>query len=53
MEKYEKGSKPVIITGITDEWPAQKKWTYEVNFRLNVIDTERKLWQGICENRGR
>lgn len=22
MEKYEKGSKPVIITGITDEWPA-------------------------------
>ena len=26
IERYEKGSKPVIITGVTDEWPAKKEW---------------------------
>ena len=26
IEKYEKGSKPVIITGVTDDWPGMKEW---------------------------
>jgi len=27
LEKYEKGSKPVIITGASDDWPAHEKWS--------------------------
>jgi histone arginine demethylase JMJD6 len=26
IEKYEKGSRPCIITGVADTWPAQKAW---------------------------
>jgi histone arginine demethylase JMJD6 len=28
MEKYEKGEKPVIITGLSDKWSAQENWTF-------------------------
>jgi hypothetical protein len=26
IEKYERGSKPVIIQGVTDTWPGMKEW---------------------------
>ena len=26
MDKYEYGSKPVIIRGVADDWPARKEW---------------------------
>lgn len=26
LEKYEKGSRPVIIRGIADRWPAMREW---------------------------
>lgn len=26
IERYEKKSKPVILTGVTDNWPATKNW---------------------------
>ena len=28
-ERYEKGSKPVILLGITDEWKAKYEWTFK------------------------
>ena len=30
IEKYEKPSIPVIIRGVTNDWPAQTKWTFQV-----------------------
>ena len=30
IEKYEKGSKPVIITGVVSQWPAKKEWGVKV-----------------------
>jgi len=30
IEKYEKGSKPVIIRGIVDQWPAKTEWKIKV-----------------------
>ena len=32
IEKYEKASRPVIVQGIADSWPAFKKWTFRVRF---------------------
>ena len=26
IEKYERGHKPVIIQGVTDNWPGMKEW---------------------------
>jgi hypothetical protein len=26
LEKYEHGSKPVIITGLVEKWPALREW---------------------------
>ena len=25
-ERYERGSKPVIITGVAERWPAMREW---------------------------
>lgn len=33
-EKYEKGNKPVIITGATDDWTAKNKWNFKVSRHL-------------------
>jgi len=30
-EKYEKMNKPVIIRGVTKNWPANNKWNFDVN----------------------
>ncbi len=32
IEKYEKQSIPVIIRGVTKDWPAQTNWTFQVFF---------------------
>jgi histone arginine demethylase JMJD6 len=32
IEKYEKLNKPVIIRGVTKDWPADSNWTFEVYF---------------------
>lgn len=34
IEKYEKKNKPVIIKGVTDNWPANTKWTFEVIYYI-------------------
>jgi histone arginine demethylase JMJD6 len=31
IEKFEKGHKPCIITGITDNWPANQEWQVKVS----------------------
>lgn len=31
VEKYERGSKPVIIQGVVDSWSAKHEWTVKVN----------------------
>jgi hypothetical protein len=31
-EKYEKGDRPVIITGLSEKWPAHENWTFAVSF---------------------
>jgi hypothetical protein len=30
IEKYEKTSKPVIIEGVVNSWPAKTEWTVKV-----------------------
>jgi hypothetical protein len=30
INRYEKSYTPVVITHLTDEWPAKKKWTIKV-----------------------
>ncbi len=32
-EKYEYANKPVIITGVTNNWPASNKWSFDVNIK--------------------
>jgi hypothetical protein len=32
IEKYEKLNKPLVIKGVTKDWPADTKWTFEVIF---------------------
>lgn len=29
IERYEKPLKPVVITNVTENWPARKKWNFE------------------------
>ena len=31
IERYEKGSRPVIIKGVVDKWPAKHAWTVKVS----------------------
>lgn len=31
LEKYEKGSRPVIIQGVTHNWLAKERWTIKVS----------------------
>lgn len=37
IEKYEKLYKPVVITGVTDNWKANYKWTLEVCFCFCIV----------------
>jgi len=31
VEKYEKGSRPVIIRGVVERWPAKQEWKVKVS----------------------
>lgn len=39
IEKYERGSRPVIIQGVVDSWPAKHNWTVKVRSTMRVIMT--------------
>lgn len=51
IEKYEKGSKPVIIQGVVDQWPAREEWLpknllkkfSQSLFKIGESDSGRKL----------
>lgn len=51
IEKYERPSRPVIIEGIAETWPAFKKWTFrkllkkygESKFKIGESDGGKKL----------
>lgn len=47
MDKYERGSKPVIIRGVVDNWPARNEWQVKVYIYLSYlcINTIRICWQ--------
>ena len=34
IEKYEKGSRPVIIKGVVSQWQAKTKWQIKVSIKL-------------------
>lgn len=41
--KYERGSRPVILTGVAKEWPAWQEWKVSVSnfcyFMSNFVET--------------
>ena len=41
IEKYERGSRPVILTGVANEWPAWHEWKVSVSkrYKLNTLET--------------
>lgn len=51
LERYERGSKPVIITGVAERWPAMSEWQIERlieqygtgRFKVGESDSGRKL----------
>ena len=51
LERYERGSKPVIITGVAERWPARREWQIEQllqqygtgRFKIGESDSGRKL----------
>jgi hypothetical protein len=32
IDKYEKESRPVVIRGVVDNWPARTEWQVKVNY---------------------
>ena len=51
LERYERGSKPVIITGLAERWPAMREWQLDRlleqygtgRFKVGESDSGRKL----------
>ena len=51
LERYERGSKPVIITGVAERWPAMREWQLDRlleqygtgRFKVGESDSGRKL----------
>ena len=51
LEKFEHGSKPVIITGLVERWPAMREWQLDSllkqygtgRFKIGESDSGRKL----------
>jgi histone arginine demethylase JMJD6 len=51
LERYERGSKPVIITGVAERWPAMREWQLgrlleqygTGRFKVGESDSGRKL----------
>lgn len=37
-DKFERVSEPCILTGLTDHWEAQKRWTIEVITGVEIED---------------
>jgi hypothetical protein len=37
IEKYEKGSRPVIIKGVVSQWQAKSKWQIKVSGEIDTI----------------
>lgn len=53
IERYEKGSRPCIITGVTDNWAGNTEWQLKVSPRLpslsladRVGSLDSGLWSG-------
>ena len=48
VEKYEKGSRPVIIKGVVDQWAAKESWQVKVSIYCSFLigDTYRTYWKG-------
>lgn len=46
IEKFEKGSKPFILTGVADAWPAWQQWKVSVRlkFILTMLAIARTVW---------
>jgi hypothetical protein len=40
IEIYEKGSKPVIIEGVAEGWPAWSTWKVSVSLIFSMITSE-------------
>lgn len=40
VDRFERYNQPVILTGITEKWQANQKWTIQVmkNFGLNLLE---------------
>lgn len=38
MERYEKASRPCIITGVTDTWPGMEEWQLKVSSNDSPMD---------------
>jgi len=57
LKKYEYGSKPVIITGVADNWKAKDRWSFKVllerfgssMFKIGESDSGRKLKVTLAE----
>lgn len=57
IEKYEKGEKPVIITGVADNWKAKDQWSFakllerfsSSMFKIGESDSGRKLKVSLAE----
>lgn len=57
IERYEKGSRPVIIQGVVDRWPAHTKWQLDSlleqyshgRFKIGESDSGRKLRVTLAE----
>lgn len=47
IEKYEKGSRPVIIQGVAEGWPAWQTW--KVNVSLQVTNVEIRNLLSVLE----
>ena len=44
LDKYERGSKPCIITGVTEAWPGKQEWKVKVS--QIIVDIGRDYLKG-------
>ena len=40
IQNYERGSRPVILTGVANEWPAWHEWKVSVSERYTLKNLE-------------
>ena len=41
IERYERGSRPVILKGVTDEWPGKTEWQLKVSITCYRVTAHR------------